>query len=76
MPGSRCVAEDFNRTDFSVVHSDDRVRDVEIRVVVTDDDDSLALSLEFGKYFVVEDSSEHGVLIGCPLIEDVDWAIF
>jgi len=49
---------------------------MEEAIVMGDDDESFALGLQIGEDALIEDPAEGGVLIGRPLIEEHDRAVF
>jgi len=52
------------------------IGEVEVLVVVSDDEDGFAAGLQVGQELGVEDVFVGGVLVGSPLVEDVDGAVF
>src|SRR5215213_5467059 len=62
--------------DPAVVEFYDAVGEMVIAVVVADDDDGLAAAPQLGQEPVVEDLLEVRVLVGGPLVEEVDGAVF
>ena len=49
---------------------------MEVVVIVGDDEDGFAARFEVGQELGIEDVLEDGVLVGRPLVEDVDGAVF
>lgn len=49
---------------------------MEVLVVVGDDEDGFAAGFQVGQELGVEDVLVGGVLVGSPLVEDVDGAVF
>ena len=72
--GSRC--SNLRVRDLAEVELDDLVGAVEVAVVVGDHDDGLSAPSEPRKDLGVEDLAEPRLLVGRPLVEQIDRPVF
>jgi len=57
------------------IELDHAVSNIKITIVMTDDDNGFASSLQFEQELIVKDVFEYRVLVGGPFIENIDGAI-
>src|SRR6185436_15337134 len=62
--------------DAAVVELHDAIAQVVVAIVVTDDEHRLAARLQLGQELAIEDLAVVNVLVGRPLVEDVDRPVF
>ena len=62
--------------DLAVVELDEAIRQLKETVVMSDDEHGLAFGFQLGQQLIVKNLFEVGVLVGSPLIENVDRAVF
>src|SRR5262245_17794943 len=61
---------------MALVELQDVIGYAEVAVVVTDDHDRFVAPLQLGNQLGIKDSLVPGILLGSPLVEDVDRSVF
>src|SRR5581483_1171770 len=73
---SCCLCLTRVKTHFAVIQFYHMVRDVVVLVIVRYDKNHFPARFQLGKNLVIEETLEHGILICCPFIKQINGSIF